>query len=186
MSVRARRLHGWETYMTNVRRTASLVSVAVALAVLVGFAPNASASADGPTRQEIFQTLNVDEVPADYVVLVDTSGSMNDGGLYGDVRGTLATFFAGLTPADHLAVYTFDDFPTPRYLGPASNPGRALASLPPRPRPPSSGNTDIGAALAAARPPPLRSPPLCSSPMVSTRRRRTRPSPTPRTTRGMR
>lgn len=112
-------------------------------------APWRLASGDtAPTREQILTELRVDQTPADYVVLVDTSGSMTAGNLYGGVQRTLRTFLAGLSPHDHVAVYTFDSRPTPRYVGRAGNPDRMLAGLPSRPNP--SGATDIGAALERA------------------------------------
>ncbi|GAA2385617.1 vWA domain-containing protein [Dactylosporangium salmoneum] len=120
------------------------------LAVLVGLgaaAGLARPAAAAPGRDEIFGLLEVDRVPADYVVLVDTSGSMATNNLYGNVKSTLRTFVAGLTRTDHVAVYTFDNTPTARYIGPGGDPDRIIGALPDAP---SQNSTDIGAAIARA------------------------------------
>ncbi|WBB77766.1 VWA domain-containing protein [Micromonospora sp. WMMD882] len=110
--------------------------------------PVVAAPAAPPSREEVFADLRVDQVAADYVILVDTSGSMAADNLYGNVRRTLRTFLAGLSGNDHVAVYTFDSKPTLRYVGPAGNPDRMVAGLPAGPNP--SGATDLGAALQRA------------------------------------
>ncbi|MEV6926134.1 vWA domain-containing protein [Dactylosporangium sp. NPDC051485] len=118
------------------------------LAVLVGLgaaAGLARPAAAAPGRDEIFGLLEVDRVPADYVILVDTSGSMTTNNLYGNVKSTLRTFVAGLTRTDHVAVYTFDNTPTARYIGRGGDPDRIIGALPDTP---SQNSTDIGAALA--------------------------------------
>ncbi|MET8228285.1 vWA domain-containing protein [Streptomyces sp. NPDC004082] len=99
--------------MHTIRETARhvlLLAAAGALAVS-GAAP---AAADGKPlpRDGIYRALKVDDVPAAYVVLVDTSSSMQDEGpdgkpLYGTVKKRLAAFLKTLTPADEVAVVTF-------------------------------------------------------------------------------
>lgn len=128
------------------RLWATVLGVA-ALLSMSALAP-AVAAQDGPTEQQIFAELQVDQVASDYVVLVDTSGSMAADGLYDNVRTTLRPFLAGLTSADHLAIYTFDDVVRQRYLGPAGATDGILNLLPNAPTP--EGHTDIGAALRIA------------------------------------
>src|SRR5258705_8124014 len=66
--------------------SALLVAVCAVLALTTG-----PALADpAPTREDIYRQLGVDAVPADYVILVDTSGSMSVDGRYNNVRGVLS------------------------------------------------------------------------------------------------
>ncbi|MFE6668064.1 VWA domain-containing protein [Streptomyces sp. NPDC057697] len=132
---------------TTLRR--AVAAGAVLLTVLAAATvPAASASAEGPDREEIYRDLGVADQPVDYVVLVDTSGSMKAKGRYGTVRSTLRTFLGGLTRADHVALITFDDRPEARYIGSAGDPAKIVARLPEAPDP--DGGTDIGAALDLA------------------------------------
>ncbi|MFC9233414.1 VWA domain-containing protein [Streptomyces decoyicus] len=140
---------------TALRRGAAVA--AALLAVLSASAVPATASSEfpaspeqggspsAPTRDEIYQELGVADQPVDYVVLVDTSGSMKAKGRYDTVRATLRTFLGGLTPTDHVALITFDDRPEARYIGSAGDPAKIVARLPKAPDP--AGGTDIGAAL---------------------------------------
>jgi von Willebrand factor type A domain len=124
--------------------TAVTLAVVLALGVL---APAAVAQPAAPTQQDVFGLLGVDQVPADYVVLIDISGSMSTDGRYDKVRGTLGSFLGGTTSLDHVAVYTFDDSVSLRYSGPGGQPDAVLAQLPSGP---GSGGTDIGGAIAGA------------------------------------
>ncbi|MFI5906484.1 VWA domain-containing protein [Dactylosporangium sp. NPDC051541] len=101
-----------------------------------------------PTREDIYKQLGVDDVAADYVVLVDTSGSMGANGLYNNVRGVLNTFLGGLAPNDYVALYTFDNKPQWRYGNKAGNRDAILNALPTAPT--TDGMTDIGRAIEQA------------------------------------
>lgn len=129
-------------------------AAAVLAAALLASSPVAAAHAEpeagggAPSRAEIYRELGLDQEPADYVILVDTSGSMTKDGRYGTVRSTLRPFLDGLTSEDHVALFTFDSRPEARYIGAAGNTKKIVSSLPAKPN--ASGETDIGAALNAA------------------------------------
>ena len=127
------------------RLVPGIVAALLCVALSTLAAPTALAQASPPTEDEIFSQLGVDSVPADYVVLVDTSTSMQ-GDRYDRVRSTLFPFIAGTSKADHVAIYTFDSTVVPRYIGPGGDAGSALAGLPAAP----DGETDIGGAISAA------------------------------------
>lgn len=130
---------------SRIARVLTWSTAAVALTAVL--APAAAAQPSPPTEQQIFAELGVDRVPADYVVLIDTSGSMAANELYDQVRSTLLPFLAGTDPVDHVAVYTFDSVVTPRYVGAGGNPGAVLAQVPAAP---STSRTDIGGAVSSA------------------------------------
>ncbi|GAA0460202.1 hypothetical protein Ade02nite_14410 [Paractinoplanes deccanensis] len=129
-----------------VRRLARGVAVAGLAALALAVPLSAPASADD-SREDIFRRLQADQVPADYVVLVDTSSSMATSNLYGGVRATLGSFLGGLSPSDHVALFTFDEDAVPRYIGPAGNTSRMLAELPATA---TGSSTDIGRAIEQA------------------------------------
>ncbi|MFJ2376441.1 VWA domain-containing protein [Streptomyces sp. NPDC087769] len=130
---------------TTLRRAAAVGAVLLA-ALAAATAP--ATAAEGPSREEIYRELGVADQPVDYVILVDTSGSMKAKGRYDVVRSTLRTFLGGLTRTDHVALVTFDDRPEARYIGSAGDPAKIVARLPKAPDP--DGGTDIGAALDQA------------------------------------
>ena len=111
-------------------------------AFLLVLASVSSAFAAPITRADVFKTLKVDEISADYVVLVDTSGSMK--GRWPTVKKNVATFLAAMAPADHLSLVTFDSAPAIRYSGAVSSSGLAAAQLP---KTPTGAKTDLGAAI---------------------------------------
>jgi Mg-chelatase subunit ChlD len=122
--------------------------VAAAVLALVPFTAPAARADTAPSRAEIYRALGLGDQPADYVMLVDTSGSMANDGKYDTVRSTLRPFLDGLSAKDHVALFTFDSRPEPRYIGSAGDTGAIMARLPKSPDP--EGETDIGAALNSA------------------------------------
>ncbi|MFF7717003.1 VWA domain-containing protein [Streptomyces sp. NPDC007988] len=94
-------------------RRALLFALGAALTASGASPAAAVTAADTPLpRDGIYRSLKVDEVPSAYVVLVDTSSSMQDRGpdgapLYATVKRRLDAFLKTLTPADEVAVVTF-------------------------------------------------------------------------------
>jgi Mg-chelatase subunit ChlD len=121
---------------------------AAALLAAVSLATPGAAADTTPSRAEIYTALGLDDQPTDYVVLVDTSGSMTDDDRYDTVRTTLRPFLDGMSAEDHVALLTFDSDPEPRYVGSAGDTDTIMATLPDAPDP--EGETDIGAALDSA------------------------------------
>ncbi|GAA4262707.1 vWA domain-containing protein [Dactylosporangium darangshiense] len=129
------------------RRLTARLAACVAAAALSVLAPAAPAAhAEPPTPTDILRSLGLDDVPADYVILVDTSASMNAAG-YEAARADVRALIADLSPRDYVALYTFDSAVTPRYLGPAKSPEAIVGALP---AVPAGGATDFGAAIEAA------------------------------------
>ncbi|MFC8218526.1 VWA domain-containing protein [Streptomyces sp. NPDC057362] len=131
---------------------AALVLTAVT-AVVSGTSPAAARAAAGPAREgptpgrsEVYSELGLDQVPGDYVVLVDVSGSMLDDGRYSSVRSALLPFLKGLAPQDYVALFTFGDKAETVYLGHPTDPQDIIGRLPAQAGP-SGVRTDIGAAL---------------------------------------
>ncbi|MEV4999090.1 vWA domain-containing protein [Streptomyces niveus] len=123
-------------------------AVTTVLLVALSAAGVPATAAEGPSREEVYRELGVAEQSVDYVILVDTSGSMKAKGRYDTVRSTLRTFLGGLNRSDHVALVTFDDRPEARYIGSADDPAAIVARLPEEPD--ANGGTDIGAALDQA------------------------------------
>ncbi|MFG2881601.1 VWA domain-containing protein [Streptomyces sp. NPDC048297] len=144
----------WSPRAVTVLRRGAAVAAAALLAVLPASAvpatavPASTAAGTAPARDEIYRELGVADQPVDYVVLVDTSGSMAAKGRYSTVRSTLRTFLGGLSRADHVALITFDDRPEERYIGAAGDAAKIVSRLPKAPDP--SGGTDLGAAVDQA------------------------------------
>ncbi|MDF5752648.1 vWA domain-containing protein [Spongiactinospora sp. TRM90649] len=126
--------------------------LALTLAVCAGpAAALAAAGRDVPqaTVQEVLARLDVGSLPADYAVLLDTSGSMQERGgpdLYRDARAGLAPLLDALDPKDRLTLINFDSAPRINFTGSGAG-ADALDRLPARA---TGDNTDLGAAIKAA------------------------------------
>lgn len=120
--------------------TASVVTLLLASSTVVAWAD--------PSRADILRGIGADAVAADYVVLVDTSGSMAADNRYGSVVQSLSGLFDAMSPGDHVSLYTFDNAVTPVYLGPSEPAAGILGKLPAAPNP--TGATDLGKAISAA------------------------------------
>jgi hypothetical protein len=89
-----------------------------------------------------------DELAANYVVLVDTSGSMLVGDLNTAIRKNLRDLIIAMSPADTLSIFAFDETARNIYRGQPRSPDAVLGRLPIKPRP--GKGTDIGAAIETA------------------------------------
>lgn len=124
---------------------AALTSVATAGAQSEAQSDEVPASID-----ELFALFGVDAVPADFVVVVDTSGSMSksENPPYPAVLGAYRSLVDSIPEGDNLSVLTFDSSPNVTFQGEVSSESReqAKAALPEEAR---GQATDIGSALDA-------------------------------------
>ncbi|MGI5506209.1 vWA domain-containing protein [Lentzea sp. CA-135723] len=100
-----------------------------------------------PTAEDVYRALGVHDTPTDYVLLVDTSGSMAQNRRYDNVRDNLRTFVGKLDERDHVTLVTFDVVPSVVHSG---SPSSAAAAIDRMPAVPEGDATDIGAALEVA------------------------------------
>lgn len=96
----------------------------------------------------LFERFPPQQARADFVIVLDTSGSMREGGLFEQVVQAVATFIEALSPEDYLSILAFDSHV--RYLVIPQEIGKNKRALQQRilslPKP-SGQKTDIGAAL---------------------------------------
>lgn len=117
------------------------------LAASLMLVPGVAVAAPVVKVDEVVAAVGLNSEPADYVLLVDTSGSMNQGGRYETVRRELRKLVAGLEADDRVSLVTFDSKAVPRFRGVVGkNPSAVMAKLPARA---TGKRTDIGAAIAA-------------------------------------
>ncbi|MCA0296142.1 MAG: VWA domain-containing protein [Actinobacteria bacterium] len=119
-------------------------TLAVAGAGLLAALP---ANADPVGVDDVIAALGLQPEPATYVVLADTSGSMNADGRYANMRSELGKLVDSLDPRDSVSLMTFDTKVTSRFQGVVGdNRSAVLAGLPAS----ASGlHTDIGRAIEA-------------------------------------
>ena len=125
---------------------AGTVVLSIGLAAPAHAAPPAQA-----TLAEVLRALKTDQLPADYVVLVDVSSSMQPAAgpdLYTAARQALRPLLGALSPVDRLHLIAFADRPDPQFSGPIGRAGAGvLGQLPTRAE---GAHTDLGAAIEAA------------------------------------
>lgn len=130
-----------------MRKASRFVAAALCL-LLAGLAGPAAAwavPADGV--DDVVEALGLEPEPADYVVLVDTSGSMKVDDRYGRVRRELRAMLRGLAPDDRVSLLTFDTTTARRFRGEVGDdPDAVLQQLPAKA---DGDHTDIGTAIAA-------------------------------------
>ncbi|MER5435462.1 vWA domain-containing protein [Streptomyces sp. NPDC002588] len=135
------------------RSRAAAVAACLSVALLLGASAARGSEEPAPSPDEIGHALHVDDVPATYVVLVDTSSSMNDPGpdgtrLYDTVRARLRGFLAGLAPSDQVSVVAFGRaVSVVQPLSPAGDARDAADALPAEA---GESASDPGSALEAA------------------------------------
>jgi hypothetical protein len=119
-------------------RRLSILAV-VCLGAVLGSAPAMAA-----TKQDIVRALGIDTAPADYVVLVDNSGSVSDRGLRPDLRRAFGALLHAVGPQDHLTLVLFAGEPDIVWDDPV---GRDRSAILRKLDAPPRSNTDIGAAI---------------------------------------
>lgn len=92
--------------------------------------------------------LQASDIGADYVVIVDISGSMNEDGRYRTFLAALPRLIDDLDPSDRLSVYTFDNVVHSVYTGPALPAAELIPKLPATVS--VDAITDLGPPIAAA------------------------------------
>jgi len=135
-------VRGEENVVNGFRRTTAVLAACLVVLVATG-TPAVAAPA---TTDEVYAALGVDKVAADYVVMVDVSGSMREDGRYDQVKRSLLAFFAALAPDDRVALVTFaDKARVVRASAPAGrSPDALIAKLP---KTADGDHTDLGAAI---------------------------------------
>lgn len=127
----------------------TLPALVAATAVVLAQASPANAAAEPRSVAELEAAFGVGQQKSDFVVVIDTSGSMDDppDNLYPKVRDALATLVKAIPAGNRLSLITFDSFATLAFDGPITDANRAGAmKLPDR----LGAATDIGRALNSA------------------------------------
>lgn len=127
-----------------------LTAAALTPAATAGAQSEAQSDQVPASIDELFALFGVDTVPADFVVVVDTSGSMSQGQTppYPAVLGAYRSLVDSIPEGDNLSVLTFDSSPNLTFQGEISSESReqAKAALPAEAR---GRATDIGSAIDA-------------------------------------
>jgi hypothetical protein len=123
------------------------VGIALCAGVLmVAFGPPAAA-AEPTSPDDMHKQLGIDDVPADYVLLVDVSGSMR-GSRYQTLKDGLRKFLAAVAPQDQVSLVTFAESAKVVWRGTAGRaPDTVVSKLPAEA---TGTSTDIGRALEQA------------------------------------
>lgn len=135
------------------QRLAPLIVFAVSLMLVFSAGvqtANADESGIPQTVDELLDIYGIGDEPSDYIVVVDTSGSMmQKPPIYPKVQKAFTEFTKAIQDTDHLSVITFDTTAVVRFNGRMTGKNRkaAASALPKEAR---GARTDIGAALEAA------------------------------------
>lgn len=128
-------------YGGDVQGARFLVAVLVGLLLaVVGVLPAVAEE----SLDAIAATLGIEDQATDYVLIVDTSLSMQEEGRWDRARDALSGLADSLTPDDHVTLITFDDGAQTVFAGDAPDTDTLLAALPDEP---IGTQTDIGAAI---------------------------------------
>lgn len=141
----------------QLARTAAAIAAAAIVSAAV--APNrASANFGQPTEpktlDDMYTLFEVDEVPSEFVVVIDNSGSMNDpvkgGGAtrYQAVKGAFKTLVDSMSDNDRLSVVLFGGSAQQVYFGDLSDPGARKAAVDALGDNATAMATDIGTGIA--------------------------------------
>lgn len=101
--------------------------------------------------QDLLEVYGIASEPADFVVVIDTSGSMSSGQNppYPGVVSAFGQFTEAAGTGDVLSLITFDQVPNLRFQGPLNTPEDRASAAASLPNDANGRSTDIGAALDA-------------------------------------
>ena len=124
--------------------------VAVALLTSAALSGAAAQTGDPQTLDDLFDLFGVSDVPADFVIVIDTSGSMSEGPNppYLGVLQAYRSLIDAIPNGDAVSVVTFDSDPNLVFQGPLDAKSRVAAKAA-LPESATGAHTDIGAALDA-------------------------------------
>jgi len=107
--------------------------------------------ADPASIDDLLRVFDVGSIPADFVIVVDTSGSMSSGPNppYPEVKAAYAGLVQAIGNGDHLSVVTFSDAPSVNFERTIDSDGARQAALRALPDVANGPATDIGSALNA-------------------------------------
>ncbi len=137
--------------MRSLKRLAALSGIA-AIAFAAGLPPTAAAATEHEpqTLDELFDLFDVGDFPADFVIVIDTSGSMSQGDnpLYPAVVDSFGVLVDSIPAGDFVSVVTFDSDPNIVFQGTLQLDSRTAARSA-TPEIADGTHTDIGSAIDA-------------------------------------
>ena len=113
-------------------RRISAAALAFVLATLTSLSVSAPArAADGEaTEQDVYETLEIGDVPIHFEILVDTSAAMFKGSRFNSARASLLALIGALAPNDTMTITNFADAPSDCYSGERVDPQDMISCLP--------------------------------------------------------
>ncbi|GAA1772954.1 VWA domain-containing protein [Luedemannella helvata] len=113
-------------------RRAGAAALAFVLATITALGvPAPARAADGEaTEQDVYETLEIGDVPIHFEVLIDTSTTMFKGGRFSSSRRSLLALIGALGPNDTINITTFADSPGDCYSGTLIDPQDMVSCLP--------------------------------------------------------
>ena len=136
-----------------VHRQLAVGAVFVMLAMAVGLVADAQESSDPASLDNLIEVYDVESVPVDIVVAIDTSTSMVEDGdppPWRAVKSGWDTLVDTLGPADRIALVTFDSAAATRFRLERLKSDDARAEAKGQLTTPTGLATDIGAGLEAS------------------------------------
>ena len=98
------------------------------------------------TIDDLYKLFTLEEIRSDFVIVLDTSGSMNEENRFENAKKALTSFTKVLAPGDHISIITFDNLASLLISREVSTDIKSvLDQIPAKPNP--KGDTAIGLAL---------------------------------------
>src|SRR3989442_428525 len=92
------------------RNTSIDLFIAVLLVLVIAHSFSKEAHSQ-ETIEDLYKLFKVEEIRSDYLIILDTSGSMNEENRFQNARKALASFMEILAPGDYISIIAFDNLP---------------------------------------------------------------------------
>lgn len=100
-----------EKHLTNSGPRTWLFALILSLSIFFSARVPFQIAHSQETIEDLYRLFKVAEIRSDFLIILDTSGSMNEENRFENARKALTSFMEAVTPGDYISIVAFDNLP---------------------------------------------------------------------------